>query len=294
LLAQLCFFPSLIVFVLSFFLRFSYEGTDTAIMATPEDEDLIVPASAEDDLPGLTAFRANPDAAAYARNFIRRYQREYGFTLQRPLIVDDVRARAIGRGNTALMTHRVAPAAHFPSPPNPACVRPCYFAAAPSAVMSNSDSRQDDAEEATSNVLPNEDIHHQSAGGRWLDTPVHLLSSLGAGDAVSGPAIIIDSTSTLLIEPHCCARVSERGDVAVELFPTSSSTSSSSLESSSSSSSSSASAPSASSASSLSCDPIQLGIFSHRFMSIAEQMGRTLQRTSVSTNIKEVRIVFSF
>jgi 5-oxoprolinase (ATP-hydrolysing) len=33
-------------------------------------------------------------------------------------------------------------------------------------------------------------------------------------------------------------------------------------------------------------DPIQLSIFSHRFMSIAEQMGRILQRTSISTNIK--------
>ncbi len=28
-------------------------------------------------------------------------------------------------------------------------------------------------------------------------------------------------------------------------------------------------------------DPIQLAIFSHRFMGIAEQMGRTLQRTSI-------------
>ncbi|GAM23449.1 hypothetical protein SAMD00019534_066240 [Acytostelium subglobosum LB1] len=39
-------------------------------------------------------------------------------------------------------------------------------------------------------------------------------------------------------------------------------------------------------------DPITLSVFSHRFMSIAEQMGRTLQRTSVSTNIKE-RLDFS-
>jgi 5-oxoprolinase (ATP-hydrolysing) len=37
---------------------------------------------------------------------------------------------------------------------------------------------------------------------------------------------------------------------------------------------------------------IQLSIFSHRFMSIAEQMGRILQRTSISTNIKE-RLDFS-
>lgn len=39
-------------------------------------------------------------------------------------------------------------------------------------------------------------------------------------------------------------------------------------------------------------DPIYLSIFSHRFMGIAEQMGRTLQRTSVSVNIKE-RLDFS-
>ncbi|CAH2231731.1 jg14311 [Pararge aegeria aegeria] len=39
-------------------------------------------------------------------------------------------------------------------------------------------------------------------------------------------------------------------------------------------------------------DSVQLSIFSHRFMSIAEQMGRVLQRTSISVNIKE-RLDFS-
>ena len=33
-------------------------------------------------------------------------------------------------------------------------------------------------------------------------------------------------------------------------------------------------------------DMIHLSLFGHRFMSIAEQMGRTLQRTAISTNIK--------
>jgi 5-oxoprolinase (ATP-hydrolysing) len=36
-----------------------------------------------------------------------------------------------------------------------------------------------------------------------------------------------------------------------------------------------------------SVDPILLSVFSHRFMAIAEQMGRALQKTSVSTNVKE-------
>ena len=39
-------------------------------------------------------------------------------------------------------------------------------------------------------------------------------------------------------------------------------------------------------------DPIQLSIFSNLFMSIAEQMGRMLQKTAISTNIKE-RLDFS-
>jgi len=39
-------------------------------------------------------------------------------------------------------------------------------------------------------------------------------------------------------------------------------------------------------------DPVQLSIFSHRFMGIAEQMGRTLQRTAISVNMKE-RLDFS-
>lgn len=39
-------------------------------------------------------------------------------------------------------------------------------------------------------------------------------------------------------------------------------------------------------------DAIELSIFSHRFMSIAEQMGVSLQRTAASVNIKE-RLDFS-
>jgi 5-oxoprolinase (ATP-hydrolysing) len=39
-------------------------------------------------------------------------------------------------------------------------------------------------------------------------------------------------------------------------------------------------------------DPVQLSIFSNLFMSIAEQMGRMLQKTAISTNIKE-RLDFS-
>jgi hypothetical protein len=41
-------------------------------------------------------------------------------------------------------------------------------------------------------------------------------------------------------------------------------------------------------------DPVQLAIFSHRFMGIAEQMGRTLQRTSIRcVNVSNQRLCHS-
>src|SRR4029078_9444709 len=39
-------------------------------------------------------------------------------------------------------------------------------------------------------------------------------------------------------------------------------------------------------------DPVRLEIFANRFMSIAHQMGAVLQRTAISTNIRE-RLAFS-
>ena len=39
-------------------------------------------------------------------------------------------------------------------------------------------------------------------------------------------------------------------------------------------------------------DPILLTLFANRFMSVAEAMGRSLQQTAISTNIKE-RLDFS-
>ncbi|GFR70176.1 5-oxoprolinase-like [Elysia marginata] len=101
-----------------------------------------------------------------------------------------------------------------------------------------------------------------------LDTGVYLLGSLGAGHSVDGPAIIIDKNSTILVEPKCKAEITEQGDVRIHVESAGHKEVGTEL------------------------DAIQLSIFSHRFMSTAEQMGRVLQRTSISTNIKE-RLDFS-
>ncbi|OQR76402.1 5-oxoprolinase-like [Tropilaelaps mercedesae] len=103
-----------------------------------------------------------------------------------------------------------------------------------------------------------------------LETNVFLLEKLVPGSVVSGPAVLIDNIGTIIIEPKCEATITSRGDVEI-LVDT-------------------AQTPRPQLAAAL--DSIQLSIFSHRFMSIAEQMGRVLQRTSISTNIKE-RLDFS-
>uniref|UniRef100_A0A158R5F5 5-oxoprolinase n=1 Tax=Syphacia muris TaxID=451379 RepID=A0A158R5F5_9BILA len=101
-----------------------------------------------------------------------------------------------------------------------------------------------------------------------LQTNVYKLSSLIPKQVIDGPALLIDENSTILVEPNCEACITEAGDVKItvgkKVFQDIG----------------------------INCDPIQLSIFSHRFMSIAEQMGRVLKRTAISTNIKE-RLDFS-
>lgn len=102
------------------------------------------------------------------------------------------------------------------------------------------------------------------------DVDVILSTDLSAGHILRGPLILIDKLSTILIEPNCTAEITRKGDliINVELDSKLVKCVDESL------------------------DAVQLSIFSHRFMSIAEQMGRILQRTSISTNIKE-RLDFS-
>lgn len=105
-----------------------------------------------------------------------------------------------------------------------------------------------------------------------IDTPVYLLDKLDKNARVHGPAVIIDKTQTIVVVPSAVANILETC-IVIDLKETDKgSVDAGSLTSQ--------------------IDPIRLSIFGHRFMSIAEQMGRTLQKTSVSTNIKE-RLDFS-
>ncbi|KAK7413372.1 hypothetical protein QQX98_007749 [Neonectria punicea] len=107
-------------------------------------------------------------------------------------------------------------------------------------------------------------------GHGHLNTPIYELEGIPVGARLAGPAMIIDNTQTILVTPGVTATTLD-SYVIIDSALNGSSNSRPAQEEFS---------------------PIQLTVFGHRFMSIAEQMGRTLQKTAVSTNIKE-RLDFS-
>jgi 5-oxoprolinase (ATP-hydrolysing) len=108
------------------------------------------------------------------------------------------------------------------------------------------------------------------AGGGWHDTPVHDRGDLAAGATVDGPAIIVEATGTNVIEPGWQAWMTAAGDLVLRRVV----------------------ALKRQAAMGTDVDPVMLEVFNNLFMSIAEQMGATLEKTSYSVNIKE-RLDFS-
>ncbi|KAH6686203.1 5-oxoprolinase [Plectosphaerella plurivora] len=110
------------------------------------------------------------------------------------------------------------------------------------------------------------------AAAGTVDAAVFLLGKLEKGTRIPGPALVLDQTQTIVVRPGATAVILDTS-VLIEVGDETSA--------------SETAAPPQDA-----INPIRLSIFGHRFMSIAEQMGRTLQKTSVSTNIKE-RLDFS-
>ena len=96
--------------------------------------------------------------------------------------------------------------------------------------------------------------------------PIYERESLGAGDRLTGPALVLESTGTVVLDPGFELEVDTRGVFRIQAVE----------------------ARSAEMAADLAqADPVRLEVLGNRFMSIAEQMGAVLRNTSVSTNIKE-------
>lgn len=105
------------------------------------------------------------------------------------------------------------------------------------------------------------------AGGAM---PLFDRDALIAGQAIDGPALIVDGSGTTFIAPGWRATVDGAANLMIERF-----------------------APrKARRAAGTDVDPVLLELFNNLFMAIAEQMGVALQQTAYSVNIKE-RLDFS-
>jgi 5-oxoprolinase (ATP-hydrolysing) len=106
------------------------------------------------------------------------------------------------------------------------------------------------------------------ANGSYLDAAVYQRDNLLPGTRVAGPALVLDDTGAIVVEPgFVLAVVDSDRIVLTDEHPE-------------------VAAPASTSTA---ADPVQLEIFNNLFMSIATQMGTVLQRTAMSTNIRERR-----
>jgi 5-oxoprolinase (ATP-hydrolysing) len=204
------------------YLNLRYRGTESALMIVKPTKE-----EAEKEYGG--------DDWAFGKAFVKQHEQEFGFTLpDRDIIVDDVRARGIGKSFEGL-EKTVDQQLKDITP---------------------KDLNQGDKAYGTRQVY--------FEGGRQ-DTTIYKLEDLSVGDRVKGPVIIADGTQTIVVPPgasalaintHVVINIGEGSGLDKEIGTKE-------------------------------VDPILLSIFAHRFMAIAEQMGRALQKTSVSTNVKE-------
>ena len=105
------------------------------------------------------------------------------------------------------------------------------------------------------------------ATGTWTTVE---RAAMDTAQTIAGPALVIDTGSTTVIEPGWQARLAEEGSLVLERIEEAKRNRAAGTE----------------------VDPVRLEIFNNLFMAIAEEMGVVLQSTATSVNIKE-RLDFS-
>ncbi|KAL4908148.1 hypothetical protein BDW74DRAFT_188372 [Aspergillus multicolor] len=173
------------------------------------------------------------DVADAGNAFTARHTQEFGFSQSRNILVDDVRVRSVGKSRVLNISSPFEELKKYSTTDLTPCPTPTF-------------SRQ---------------IFFEKYG--WTETPVYELRSLSAGVHITGPAMIIDKTQTIVVDhlskaiilPEHVVLEVDRADQQVVDTQT--------------------------------VDPVQLSVFGHRFMTVAEQMGHTMEKTSISVNIKE-------
>ena len=171
---------------------------------------------------------------ALGRGFAAAHRARFGFDPgDAALVIETAEAEAIGAANT------------LDEPTHPEAARP-------------------EAETETALVAP-----VWLAGG-WRDARFVRRAALRPGDTLTGPAVLVEPHTSILVEPGWQARITAHDHVRlarVEPRPTTH-------------------------AVGTEADPVMLEVFNNLYMSIAEQMGAVLENTAASVTIKE-RLDFS-
>ena len=189
-----------------------------------------------------TLMITRPDDEDYGAAFIDDHRREFAFNLSREIVIDALQVRGTGTASVVAKT------------------------VAPSRALSQA--------KATPAAAPVQRSQRVFVNDAWHNAPLQRLADTPQGSHVDGPALILDETQTILVEPGYTAYILPQ-HVVIEKEEDVHVAKRQKLDD----------APP-------SFSHVQLSVFAHRFMSIAEQMGNTLQRTAISTSIRE-RLDFS-
>ncbi len=173
------------------------------------------------------------DNDSIRREFENKHRQRFGFIMpDKPIVVEAISVEAIGRSDV-----------HEESG------------------FDNSE-RQSDLEPVSTSQM--------YLSGRFREAKVFLREKLQSGDEISGPAIIIESTGTTVVELDWKLEVTKFNHLILRrVAPRPRKT-----------------------AIGTDADPVMLEVFNNLFMSIAEQMGASLENSAYSVNIKE-RLDFS-
>ena len=114
-----------------------------------------------------------PGTEEFGKLFSAMHAREFGFTSDRPVLVDDIRVRSTGSRNRV---HEESP---FTS-------------------LNNMEKKEFNFGQAA-------EVRSVYFEGGWRSSPVFKLGALAPGSVVRGPSIIIDSTQTLVVTPNATA-----------------------------------------------------------------------------------------
>ncbi len=128
----------------------------------------------------------------------------------------------------------------------------------------------DDAMEAFAGTVGPIDHVSMYCEGDWSTVPLFDRDQMSVESTVNGPAIIIETTGTNIVEPGWSGSINAFGHLILERTTQ----------------------RRQQRAVGTAADPIMLEVFNNLFMNIAEQMGGTLANTAYSVNIKE-RLDFS-